>query len=229
LAKRFPGRSSYPGDIFYVQARLIERAGNFKTGSITCLPVAESILGDLSGYIQTNLMAMTDGHIFFDIDLYNEGKRPAVSPFLSVTRVGHQAQSLLLKEISRELSSFLVKYDRMKQFMHFGAEVGENVRNTIEVGAKIDAFFNQSPDSSIPINVNVLILIGIWTGIWNEVDVPVLVREMNHLIKTYSKDERFRKQIDEIINSHNNLSELINTFRLNKEIILSKLDRPKKQ
>src|SRR5258708_9528101 len=93
LAKRFPGRSSYPGDIFYLHARLMERAGQFAQGSISCLPVAQSILGDLSGYIQTNLIAMTDGHIFFDTDLFDQGRRPAVSPLLSVTRVGEQAQT----------------------------------------------------------------------------------------------------------------------------------------
>src|SRR4030042_876615 len=110
LARRFPGRSSYPGDIFYVQAKLVERAGNFKKGSITCLPVAESVLGDLSGYIQTNLMSMTEGHIFFDIDLISQGKRPAVNPFLSVTRVGHQTQTPLQRDVSREISVFLVTY-----------------------------------------------------------------------------------------------------------------------
>ena len=118
LAKRFPGRSSYPGDIFYTQAKLIERAGNYKKGSITCLPVAEAVLGDLSGYIQTNLMSMTDGHIFFDIDLYNQGRRPAVNPFLSVTRSGHQVQTFLQQDLGRKLTSFLVEYEKMKEFMH---------------------------------------------------------------------------------------------------------------
>src|SRR3989338_6425039 len=109
-------------------------------GSITCLPVAESILGDLSGYIQTNLMSMTDGHIFFDIDLYSQGKRPAVNPFLSVTRVGHQTQTPLQRDVSRELSSFLVSYERMKQFMHFGAEVGEAAKNVLNLGEQVDVF-----------------------------------------------------------------------------------------
>src|SRR5581483_5765076 len=92
LGRRFPGRNSYPGDIFYTHAKLLERAGNFKTAkgpvSITCLPVTEAVQGDLTGYIQTNLMSMTDGHIYFDNDLFSKGKRPAVNTFLSVTRVG---------------------------------------------------------------------------------------------------------------------------------------------
>ncbi|MFC1621848.1 F0F1 ATP synthase subunit alpha [Patescibacteria group bacterium] len=96
---KFPGRGSYPGDIFYTHARLLERAGNFKTDkgpkSITCLVVAETVEGDISGYIQTNLMAITDGHIFFDKDYFEEGRRPAINHFLSVTRVGRQTQSRL--------------------------------------------------------------------------------------------------------------------------------------
>src|SRR5579859_4488996 len=90
LAKRFPGRNSYPGDIFHIHARLLERGGNFKNGSITCLPVGQSFLGDLAGYIQTNLMSITDGHILFDNEYFDQGRRPAVNPFLSVTRVGEQ-------------------------------------------------------------------------------------------------------------------------------------------
>ena len=108
LAKRFPGRSSYPGDIFYIHSRLLERAGNFKTGSISVLAIAELIFGDLSGYIQTNLMSMTDGHIYFDTDFYNQGRRPAINPFLSVTRVGFQAQTPLVRDLSRTLSSYMV-------------------------------------------------------------------------------------------------------------------------
>ena len=86
IGKRFPGRDSYPGDIFYIHARLLERGGNFiyKEGdvSITCLPAVETLQGDLSGYIQTNVMSMTDGHIYFDSNLFSQGRRPAINPFL---------------------------------------------------------------------------------------------------------------------------------------------------
>jgi F-type H+/Na+-transporting ATPase subunit alpha len=106
LSRRYPGRASYPGDIFSIHAGLMERAGQFKKGSITCLPVAETVLSDISGYIQTNLMSMTDGHIFFDSEFFNQGKRPAINPFVSVTRVGHQTQSPLTRSMSREISGF---------------------------------------------------------------------------------------------------------------------------
>jgi F-type H+-transporting ATPase subunit alpha len=219
LAKRFPGRSSYPGDIFYMHAKLIERAGNFKKGSITCMPVAESILGDLSGYIQTNLMAMTDGHIFFDIEAFNQGKRPAVSPFLSVTRVGHQTQTALERDVSRELSSFLVTYEKMKQFLHFGAEVGETARNVLSLGQKLDIFFNQGPDTIIPKNINLLILGGIWSGHWNEIKLEELNSQIEKIILLYQTNANYKKQVDELIGQTNTFSDLVNYLRRNEAII----------
>ena len=114
IAKRFPGRDSYPGDIFFIHARLIERAGSFihdgQETSITCLPVAETVEGDLTGFIPTNLMGMTDGHIFLDSNIYFQGRRPAVNLSLSVTRVGRQTQSALLRDINHELTAFLTTY-----------------------------------------------------------------------------------------------------------------------
>jgi F-type H+-transporting ATPase subunit alpha len=219
LAKRFPGRGSYPGDIFYSQARLLERAGNFKTGSITCLPVAESVLGDLSGYIQTNLMAMTDGHIFFDIDLYNKGKRPSVSPYLSVTRVGHQAQTSLQKDLSRQLSSFLVSYDRMQQFMHFGAEVGESVKRILDLGKKVDLLFSQVENTTIPVNANIVILAGLWAGVWNETEVNILKKEMEQVILNYQTNAGYKKQVDSIISTSKQFSDLVNAIRQNNQIV----------
>jgi len=228
LAKRFPGRSAYPGDIFYLHAKLIERAGNFKKGSITCLPVAESLLGDLSGYLQTNLMAMTDGHLFFDIDLYNEGKRPSINPFLSVTRVGHQTQKQLVKDIGREVSVFLVTYERMKQFLHFGAEVGETARNILNLGGKIDIFFNQPQERIISINANIIILSGLWAGIWNETENQDLGREIESILLSYNTNQNFKKEVDQLILSSNSFSDIVNSIRRNNELIVSNIVRVKK-
>ena len=225
LAKRFPGRSAYPGDIFYLHARLLERAGNFKNGSITALPLAESILGDLSGFVQTNLMSMTDGHIFFDIELFNQGKRPAVNPFLSVSRVGHQTQSPLLRDVSREVSIFLVSYERMKQFLHFGAEVGENARKILALGEKLDVFFNQSSEMIIPVTINVVILAALWAGIWNETRKEDLKREMESIILTYQTNTNYKKQFDDLIFSSKLFADLVNYLRRNSEVVTSVLRR----
>lgn len=219
LAKRFPGRSSYPGDIFYIHSRLIERAGNFKKASITCLPVAESIMGDLSGYIQTNLMAMTDGHIFFDIDLYNQGKRPAVNPFLSVTRVGHQTQTPLQRDVSRQLLSFLVQYERMKEFLHFGAEVGEVAQNILKLGSQIDVFLNQAPDIIIPLNINILLLAGIWSGFWSDAKLEELKNQIAQIILEYQVNAAYREKVDQFISRAGSFSELVELVKKNKDIL----------
>lgn len=224
LSRRFPGRSSYPGDIFFIHARIVERAGCFKKGSITLLPVAESLMGDLSGYIQTNLMSMTDGHIFFDINLYNEGKRPSVNPFLSVTRVGHQVQSKLVKDIGREVTSFLVTYDRMKQFLHFGAEVGQSARNVLALGSKVDIFFNQANFVNVDINVNILTLGGLWAGIWDDVETPGLKRSFEKIILTFNTNDNYKKEVIDLINKSKSFSELITYLRREGEIIRNKLN-----
>jgi len=225
LAKRFPKWSSYPGDIFYLHARLLERAGNFKNGSITALPLAESILGDLSGYIQTNLMAMTDGHIFFDIELYNQGKRPAVNPFLSVSRVGRQTQTPFLKDVGQEVSIFLVNYERMKQFLHFGAEVGENARKILALGERLDIFFNQGAGKTIPITANVILLTALWAGIWNDTRKEDLKREMESIVLGYQTDSNYKKQIDDLVASSKIFPDLVNYIRRSPEIIMDKLRR----
>jgi len=225
LARRFPGRASYPGDIFYLHAKLIERAGNFTKGSITALPVAESTLGDLSGYIQTNLMSMTDGHIFFDIDLYNEGRRPAVNPFLSVTRIGHQTQSRLLKELSREVTSFLVKYDTMKQFLHFGAEVGQDAKNILQLGERLDVLFNQGTETIIPVNVNILLVSGLWAGIWNDTKLSDLKNDLEQIKLSYQTDEVYKKKINDFITENKSFTEMTNKLRRQTELITAKLNK----
>jgi F-type H+-transporting ATPase subunit alpha len=211
LAKRLPGRGSYPGDIFYAHARLVERAGAFTKASITCLPVAESTLGDLSGYIQTNLMSMTDGHIFFDIELYNQGSRPAVNPFLSVTRVGHQTQTKLERELSNSVSSFLVLYDRMKQFMHFGTEAGESARNILTQGARLDIFFNQGAQVIYDISFSIFIIGCIWAGKTNELKPQDFKKKIASLYAVYMANDDYKKKIASLVSveSFNDLLALI--------------------
>jgi F-type H+-transporting ATPase subunit alpha len=217
LARRFPGRSSYPGDIFYIHSRLLERAGNFMVGkkeaSITCLPVAELVMGDLSGYIQTNLMAMTDGHIYFDRDYYLQGRRPAINTFLSVTRVGHQAQSPLFRDLSRQLTSFLASLERLREFMHFGAELTEATRRTLALGDRVFAFFEQSPTITIPVNVNAVLLASLWAGRWSEVERDEMKSEMDQLALAYETDTKARAKVDNLIAGAKNFNELVTSLK----------------
>ncbi len=234
LGKRFPGRSSYPGDIFYIHSRLLERAGNFillqkdkagkmvqKEVAITCLPVAELVAGDLSGYIQTNLMAMTDGHIYFDINYFNEGKRPAVNPFLSVTRVGRQTQTPLVRDLNRELTSFLVKQEDLGQFMHFGTELADETRKEVELGKRIGVFLDQPSDIIIPLNISCVLFAGLWAGYWGSKDIENIKRELLALVNYYKKDQKYKKSIDALVSQSQSLDILVGQVKKNDAMVFA--------
>jgi len=163
LARRFPGRDSYPGDIFYVHSKLLERAGNFKHPtvgevSITCLPVIEIVEGDLTGYVSTNVMGITDGHIYLDSNIYYQGLRPAVNIPLSVTRVGRQTLDKLSREINKDLMVFLARYAKLQNLSHFGQELTDDVKKDLRLGDMVYKFFNQSYHVTIPTKVQLVIL-----------------------------------------------------------------------
>lgn len=147
LAGKFPGRESYPGDIFYTHARILERAGNFDVNgegvSITALPVAETYGGDFAGYIQTNLASITDGHLYFDSNLFLKGVRPAIDIFNSVTRVGRQTQTPLMRDAGYTILSKLKSYSEMARFLKFGSETTEEAREIVDIGLKLFNLFNQ--------------------------------------------------------------------------------------
>lgn len=212
LAGRFPGRNSYPGDIFYIHSKLMERAGKFKKGSITCFPVAESVMGDLSGYIQTNLMSMTDGHIFFDTDLSSLGRRPSINPFLSVTRVGQQAQTKLARDVSRELTSFLLSIETLKTFIHFGAELSEPVKQKLALSDRILGFFDQ-PTEVVPRNVSLFVIGLLWTGFWRDQGTPEMRSKIKALTDDYAKDAAFKSKVDKLISGSSVFNELIESLR----------------
>lgn len=162
LSKRFPGRDSYPGDIFYIHSKLLERAGNFKHPkvgqvAITCLPVIELIEGDLTGYIPTNLMGITDGHIYLDSDIFYQGIRPAVNVNLSVTRVGRQTLKKLPREVNKIFTAFLSRYDKLQNLSHFGQELTDDVKKALHLGEMTYKFFKQPFQETIPITVQLII------------------------------------------------------------------------
>jgi F-type H+-transporting ATPase subunit alpha len=163
LARRFPGRDSYPGDVFYIHSKLLERAGNFKHPthgevSITCLPVIEIVEGDLTGYISTNVMGITDGHIYLDSNIYYQGLRPAVNIPLSVTRVGRQTVDKLTRDVNKNLTAFLADYEKLQNLSHFGQELTDEVKKQLRVGELINKFFNQPYQLTIPLTVQLIIL-----------------------------------------------------------------------
>ncbi|HEV2339958.1 MAG TPA: hypothetical protein VGT05_04350 [Patescibacteria group bacterium] len=165
IAKKYPGRDSYPGNIFYTYARLLERAGNFthkEKGevAITCLPVVETLEGDVSDYLTTNLMSITDGHLFFDTDIFYEGRRPSINIELSITRVGKQTQNKLSSQLASRISAHLADYNRVKSLSYFGQELSEDAKITLQRGEQILTLFDQSEHLLIPLEIQ-LVMIGL--------------------------------------------------------------------
>lgn len=210
LAGKFPGRDSYPGDIFHEHSRLLERAGNFKVGekevAITLLPVVETVQGDMTGYIQTNTMSMTDGHMFLDAGLFFRARRPAIDPFVSVTRVGHQTQTGLRREVSRELLAVLSAYERSQSFLRFGAELGESSRQILAVGERIYALFDQPVLSIVSENLQVVLVGLIWAGLWNG-------REVERFIGWHEGDPAVKTMVDGLVTGSDTMSKLLSEIR----------------
>ncbi len=225
LGKRFPGRESYPGDIFYLHSRLLERAGNFLTQNsevpITCLPVVESTEGDLTGYIQTNLMSMTDGHIFFDSDLFVKGRRPAVNPFLSVTRVGRQTQSQTGKDISHELSSLLVLFEKSEGFAHFGAELSEGMKLTRATGKNVYNFFSQSSEEIIPESVQFILFALLWIGYWQDRERDKMREQIHKMVAKYEGDQAACAYLDSLFTGVTTFNSLLAKVRTEQNKIVA--------
>lgn len=225
LASRFPGRESYPGDIFYTHARLLERAGNFKATNgrevaITMLPVAEVIEGDFTGFIATNLMGMTDGHLYFDSNLYYQGRRPALNIALSVTRVGRQATSKVLRSINRELTAFLTLYDKMQDLSHFGAELTDAVKQVLRTGDIIYKFFEQSGDIIVPYEVQISLFSMLWLRMFDDASVmEKLPGYRLNLIKAYS-DPKNKKYFQQLTDAEH-FNDLLGKLNKQRELFLT--------
>ena len=205
LSGRFPGRDSYPGDIFFIHAKLLERGGNFKHPkkgevSISILPVVETIEADLTGFIATNIMGMTDGHVFFDSDAYYKGRRPAVNISLSVTRVGRQTQTPLKREINREITAFLANFEKMQTFSHFGAELSEKVKTILKTGDRMQSFFDQHYTTIVPEEVQLILISLIWLHTLDELPLEKIAELRIKLIEQY-KDEAKGKEMKEMMKS----------------------------
>ncbi len=168
LAGRFPGRESYPGDIFYAHSQLLERCGNFaytdeRDVSITCLPIVHSIEGDFTSYISTNSIGMTDGHLYFDRETYLSGIRPPINISLSVTRAGKQTQPVLLRDINHMVTSFFAEYTRVQTYARFGAEVSSNIKTILTRGQRLYDYFYQNNYYTNSILADLLLFGMVWS------------------------------------------------------------------
>jgi len=166
LLRRPPGREAYPGDVFYLHSRLLERAAklseNFKGGSLTALPIVETQAGDVSAYIPTNVISITDGQIFLEAELFYKGIKPAVNAGLSVSRVGSAAQLKTMKLVSSSLKLELAQYRELANFEKFGSSLDEATQKLLDKGKKLTEMLKQDQYSPLPFECQVL---SIFTGI----------------------------------------------------------------
>ena len=162
LLRRPPGREAYPGDVFYLHSRLLERAAklspSYGGGSLTALPVIETQAGDVSAYVPTNVISITDGQIFLESKLFNEGIRPAINVGLSVSRVGSAAQVKAMKEIAGTLKLELAQYREVESFASFASELDAATQHTLFRGVRLIELLKQKQGSPLPANVQIIMI-----------------------------------------------------------------------
>jgi len=177
VLKRPSGREAYPGDVFYLHSRLLERAArvgeSYGNGSLTALPIIETQAGDVSAYIPTNVISITDGQIYLETDLFYQGMRPAISVGLSVSRVGSAAQLKAMKQVAGQLKGDLAQFRELAAFAQFGSELDAKTQAQIDRGKRIMEVFKQPQYSPIPVEVQVAV---IWTVQNGYVDDVVIER-----------------------------------------------------
>lgn len=187
LLRRPPGREGYPGDVFYLHSRLLERAANLKnSGSLTALPIIETIQGDVSAYIPTNVISITDGQIFLETDLFTKGIRPAVSPGLSVSRVGSAAQNKVLKKMAGSLKLELAQFREVEDFTKLGFILDDATKRLVEKGEKLTRLLVQNRFEPVDIVDQTIFLYAALNGFLDGIPVSlvsIFERELNLFLK----------------------------------------------
>lgn len=175
LLRRPPGREAYPGDVFYLHSRLLERAAKLSdalgTGSMTALPIIETQAGDVSAYIPTNVISITDGQIFLSSDLFNSGLRPAINPGISVSRVGSAAQTKAMKKVAGKLKLELAQYDDLQAFAQFASDLDKATQDQLARGARLRELLKQSQYSPLAVYEQVAVVYAGLNGYLDEVPV----------------------------------------------------------
>ena len=199
LLRRPPGREAYPGDVFYLHSRLLERAAKLSDanggGSLTALPIIETQAGDVSAYIPTNVISITDGQIFLETQLFNQGIRPAVNVGLSVSRVGSAAQTKAMKKVAGSIKLELAQYREMAAFAQFGSDLDEATQKLLNRGSKLTELLKQNQYSPLTVAEQV---ITVFTGVRGYLDDVELDQ-----IKIFEKDilEKIKNEKSEIIST----------------------------
>jgi F-type H+-transporting ATPase subunit alpha len=194
LIRRPPGREAYPGDVFYLHSRLLERAAcvapEYGGGSITALPIIETQAGDVSAYIPTNVISITDGQIFLETELFHAGVMPAINPGISVSRVGGSAQLKAMKKVSGELKLLYSQYRELQAFAQFGSDLDADTKARLALGERIVEVLKQKRNAPVRVGCQVAIVYAVINGYLNDVPVKKVseyeLRLYEHLENKYN-------------------------------------------
>lgn len=228
LLRRPPGREAYPGDVFYLHSRLLERAAKmapeYGGGSLTALPIIETQLGDVSGYIPTNVISITDGQIYLETDLFNAGIRPALNVGLSVSRVGGAAQTKAMKKVAGKLRLELAQYRELAAFAQFGAaDLDKATRAQLERGQRSTQVIKQPQYAPLPLEKEIIVLYALTNGYMDDVPVDKVTAFENDLQKFM---ETYHPEVGRAIAAAKDLSPETEEA-LKKAIMEFKQSRPK--
>ena len=208
LLRRPPGREAYPGDVFYLHSRLLERAAKLNDenggGSLTALPIIETQAGDVSAYIPTNVISITDGQIFLETELFNQGIRPAVNVGLSVSRVGSAAQTKAMKKVAGSIKLELAQYREMAAFAQFGSDLDASTQRLLNRGSKLTELLKQKQYSPISVGEQVICVFCGVKGYLDDIDLKD-INEFENQILAKCKSEN--PEILDTINKSGKLEE----------------------
>lgn len=195
LLRRPPGREAFPGDVFYLHSRLLERAARVNKdhggGSITALPIIETQAGDISAYIPTNVISITDGQIFLQSELFNSGQRPAVDSGLSVSRVGSNAQIKAMKQVASSLKLELAQYQELEAFSQFGSDLDPVTQGVLDHGARVMEVLKQGQYAPLSVYEQVLILFALKNRYLKDVPIGEIARYQTELLEHVATNHRY--------------------------------------
>jgi len=201
ILRRPPGREAYPGDIFYLHSRLLERAAKmdkkYGGGSLTALPIIETQAGDVSAYIPTNIISITDGQIFLETDLFYQGIRPAINPGISVSRVGSNAQIKAMKKVAGKLRLELAQFRELAAFAQFSSDLDEETKKRIERGKLLTEILKQDQYCPMPVEKQVAVIFAVVNGLLDDIEVE----KMKEFEKQYLEfiTDKHRDILDKIV------------------------------
>ncbi len=229
LIRRPPGREAYPGDVFYLHSRLLERAAQLSKelggGSLTALPVIETQAGDVSAYIPTNVISITDGQIFLETELFNAGVMPAVNPGISVSRVGGDAQIKAMKKVAGALKLLYSQYRELQSFAQFGSDLDADTKSRLALGERIVAVLKQGSNAPVEVAHQVCIIYAVTKGYLNKLAVEQIPgfetrlfefmdNRYSHVLQAIRSSGKLEPETEEGIKTA--LNELLTEFNLNE-------------